>query len=88
MLAICPSTLDTEVFHEDFNDEINIIYWTDRQMHKPMTICFLFVKHKILRRDMRFPTMWYVGPAKAQTSLHIPTVWLEPLLVAWIFYDC
>ena len=23
-----------------------------------------------LSRDMRFPTMWYVRPAKAQTSLH------------------
>ena len=37
---------------------------------------------------MRFPTMWYVRPAKAQTSLHIRAVWSEPLLVAWIFYDC
>ena len=25
----------------------------------------------ILSRGMRFPTMWYVRPAKAQTSLHI-----------------
>ena len=38
--------------------------------------------------DMRFPTMWYVRPAKAQTSLRIRAVWSEPLLVAWIFYDC
>ena len=37
---------------------------------------------------MRFPTMWYVRPAKAQPSLHICAVWSEPLLVAWIFYDC
>ena len=36
---------------------------------------------------MRFPTMWYVRPAKAQTSLRIRAVWSEPLLVAWIFYD-
>ena len=41
-----------------------------------------------LSRDMRFPTMWYVRPAKAQTSLCICAVWSEPLLVAWIFYDC
>ena len=27
-----------------------------------------------LSRDMRFPTMWYVLPAKAQTSLHIRAV--------------
>ena len=36
---------------------------------------------------MRFPTLWYVRPAKAQTSLRICAVWSEPLLVAWIFYD-
>ena len=27
-----------------------------------------------LSRDMRFPTMWYVRPAKAQTSLRICAV--------------
>ena len=32
--------------------------------------------------------MWYVRPAKAQTSLRIRAVWSEHLLVAWIFYDC
>ena len=37
---------------------------------------------------MRFPTIWYVRPAKAQTSLRIRADWSEPLLVAWIFYDC
>ena len=36
---------------------------------------------------MRFTTMWYVRPAKAQTSLRVHAVWSEPLLVAWIFYD-
>ena len=35
---------------------------------------------------MRFSRMWYVWPAKAQTSLRICAVWPEPLLVAWIFY--
>ena len=40
-----------------------------------------------LSQDMRFPTMWYVRPAKAQTSLRISAVWSEPLLVAWIFYE-
>ena len=29
---------------------------------------------------MRFPTMWYVRPAKPQISLLISTVWSEPLL--------
>ena len=37
---------------------------------------------------MRFPTMWYVRPAKPQISLRIRAVWSEPLLVAWIFYEC
>ena len=38
--------------------------------------------------DMRFPTMWYVRPAKTQISLRIHAVWSEPLLVAWILYAC
>ena len=36
---------------------------------------------------MSFPTMWYLQPATAQTSLGIAAVWLEPLLVAAIFFD-
>ena len=43
---------------------------------------------KYMSRDMRFPTMWYVRPAKPQISLRIRAVWSEPLLVAWIFYEC
>ena len=42
----------------------------------------------ILSRDMRFPTMWYVGPAKPQIILLIRAVWSEPLLVACVFYEC
>ena len=41
-----------------------------------------------MSRDMRFPTMWYVRPAKTQISLRIHAVWSEPLLVAWIFSEC
>ena len=37
---------------------------------------------------MRFPIMWYVRPAKPQISLCIYAVWSEPLLIAWVFYDC
>ena len=37
---------------------------------------------------MRFQTMWYVRLAQAQTSLRMRAVWSEPLLVAWLFYDC
>ena len=43
---------------------------------------------KNLSQCMRFPTMWYVRPAKPQISLRIGAVWSEPLLVAWIFYEC
>ena len=41
-----------------------------------------------LSRGMRFPTMWYIRPAKPQISLRICAVWSDPLLVARIFYDC
>ena len=44
-------------------------------------ICDLYMS-----RNMRFPTMWYVRPAKPQISLRIRVFWSEPLLVAWIFY--
>ena len=30
---------------------------------------------------IRFPTMWYMWPAKTQTSLHICAVWSESMLV-------
>ena len=40
-----------------------------------------------MSRDMRFPTMWYVWPGKAQTSMRIRAVWSKPLLVALIFYE-
>ena len=43
---------------------------------------------KQMSRNMGFPTMWYVRPAKAQTSLRIRTIWSEPLQVAWVFYEC
>ena len=41
-----------------------------------------------MSQSMRFPTMLYVRPAKPQISLRIHAVWSEPLLVAWVFYDC
>ena len=43
---------------------------------------------KDLSSGMRFPTMWYVLPAKPQISLRLCTVWSEPLLVACIFFEC
>ena len=50
-------------------------------IHMLLSSCFW------LSRDMWFPTMWYMRPPKAQTSLRIRAVWSEPMLVAWIFYD-
>ena len=44
--------------------------------------------HSVAINQMSFSIMWYVRPAKAQTSLLIRAVWSEHLLVAWIFYDC
>ena len=41
-----------------------------------------------MSRVLRFPTMWYVRPAKPQISLRISAVWSEPLLVALIFHEC
>ena len=37
-----------------------------RARHKEILHIILYVS-----RDMRFPTMWYVRPARDQTSLHI-----------------
>ena len=39
-------------------------------------LILLTISKNILNKshDMRFPTMWYVRPAKAQTSLRIHTV--------------
>ena len=37
---------------------------------------------------MKFPTMWYVRPAKPHISLRICANWSEPLQVACQFYVC
>ena len=37
---------------------------------------------------MRFPTIWYVRPAKAKISLRIRAVWSEPFQVPRILYEC
>ena len=51
------------------------LYWPQKYKHK-------------LSQCMRFPTIRYVRPAKPQISLCIRTVCSEPLIVAWVFYDC
>ena len=48
-----------------------------------LVFCLIFfVQNCYISRDMGIPTMWYVRPAKPQTSLRIRAVWSEPLLVA------
>ena len=49
---------------------------------------FPMVSLVYMSRDMRFPTMWYVRPVKAQISLRICAVWSEPFLVARVLYEC
>ena len=46
-----------------------------------------YSEHIYMSHDMRFLTIWYMRPAKSQISLRIPSVWSEPLLVYWIFYE-
>ena len=59
------------------------------QFSVSMTLnCFQVSRNYYLSQCMRFPTIWYVRPAKPQISLRIRAVWSEPLLVARVFYDC
>ena len=53
---------------------------TDPQLHH--LVFFPHLQIRLLSRDMRFPTMWYVRPAKPQISLLICSA-SEPLLVAY-----
>ena len=62
-----------EIFIFDSSNLLTLrycIYHAYKLMLKcqPM-LAFLYLSH-----DMRFPTMWYVRPAKAQTSLYIRAV--------------
>ena len=52
-----------------------------------ITKAFLISYWFDMSQCMRFPTMWYVRPAKPQTSLRVRAVWSEPLQVDWIFYE-
>ena len=65
----------------DTNQELIIL----GSMISSCTNSIIFVPFSLY---MRFPTIWYVRPAKAQISLLLRAVWSEPLLVAWIFYEC
>ena len=67
--------------------DINRFCFVDLWLEKKFIFSCNFLETR-LSHDMRFPTMWYVRPAKAQTSLRIRADWSELLLVAWIFYEC
>ena len=43
---------------------------------------YVFIEVRLFSCDMRFPTMWYLRPAKAQTRLRIRAVWSELMQVA------
>ena len=40
-----------------------------------------------MSRDLRFPTMCDVRPAKPRIKLRIRAAWSEPLQVARLFYE-
>ena len=63
-------------------------HWHGSFEENPQQMYWLRNKKNNLSHDTRFPTMWYVWPAKPQISLPICAVWSEPLLVTWIFYKC
>ena len=55
---------------------------------KGYKLCHLRWSRGQPNKNWAVTTMWHVWPAKAQISLRICAVWPEPLLVAWIFYEC
>ena len=65
--------------HESSN---NVVYVTSKGSDIQINIYNAFQLQFDMSRDMRNPTMCYVRPAKAQTSLRIRAVGSVPLLVA------
>ena len=49
---------------------------------------YMVIGNNKLSQCMRIWTMCYVRQPKPQISLRLRAVWSEPLLVAWVFYDC
>ena len=67
-----------------YDDEVGRVHW----LCSPLRLVPLDMLDLRQIFNMLFPTIWYVWPAKLQIHLSIRTVWSEPLLVAWIFYEC
>ena len=59
-----------------------LTYAPHLQLNQEHCYQFCCLLKTYMSRNMRFPTMQYVRPAKAQTSLRIRAGWSEPLLVA------
>ena len=80
-----------------FEFEFEKAVYVDKDVMAPysfINVCqivmsLIFYLHIFLHmsRDMRFPT-GYVRPVKPHISLRMPAVWSEPLLVAWMSYEC
>ena len=67
-----------------------IIFKNVKTIHPPFCVGYtakITFEPAYMSRDMIFPSIWYVRPAKAHTSLHIRTVWSEPLLISWLFNE-
>ena len=65
-----------------------LFHWDVTQHYAKFPSTKIYNTNIIMSQCIWFPTMWYVRPAKPQISLRILAVWSEPLLVAWVFYDC
>ena len=77
VIFFCQSTNWTYTFHQNF---LYLLYTNTYYFYPPSSLLsFTFLStltQRILHmsRDMRFPIMWCVRPAKAQTSLRIRAV--------------
>ena len=60
-------------------------FWTDPPFRFFNWFAYHYNQTYKLSQCMRFPTMWYVRPAKPKAQINLRT---EPLLVVWVFHDC
>ena len=78
----------TRCIHDDLKSSCFLYLLCTVSSESSMVAHCLQLRFTRIWPGMGFPTMWYVLPAKPQISLRISAVWSEPLLVAWIFYEC
>ena len=72
---VCHQQLDIEQVH-DKTKRTSCAFTEDSDQtgQIPSLICLHCLHEENMSHDTGFPTMWYVRPAKAQTSLLIHTV--------------